>query len=57
MLIHVSLDGQDDSTLVTFRVTGLGSEQDWAGVTDFLERTWGRVLDNLKAVLEAKPKL
>jgi hypothetical protein len=57
MLIHVSLDGQDDSTLVTFRVTGLGSEQDWAGVTDFLERTWGRVLDNLKAVLETKPKL
>jgi uncharacterized protein YndB with AHSA1/START domain len=52
-LIEVSLDGQDDATIVTFQVTGLGSEQDWAGIADFLERIWGRALDNLKAVLES----
>jgi hypothetical protein len=52
MLIHVSLDGHDDSTVVTFKVTGLGSEQDWTGIADSLERIWGRVLNNLKAVLE-----
>lgn len=55
-LIYVSIDEQDTGTLVTFKVTGLGSEQDWAGIADFLERTWGRALSNLKAVLEAKPE-
>lgn len=54
MLIHVSLDGQDNRTVVTFQVTGLGSEQEWVGLVDFLDRTWGRVLDNLKAVLETQ---
>jgi uncharacterized protein YndB with AHSA1/START domain len=53
-LIHVSLNEQDDGTLVTFSVAGLGSEQEWAEIADFLERTWGRVLNNLKTVLEAK---
>jgi uncharacterized protein YndB with AHSA1/START domain len=52
-LIEVSLDRQDDTTSVTFGVKGLGSEQEWADIADFLERTWGRALDNLKAVLEA----
>jgi uncharacterized protein YndB with AHSA1/START domain len=55
-LIHVLLDEQEDSTMVTFRVIGLGSEQDWAGFAGTLERIWGRVLDNLKAVLEARPE-
>jgi len=55
-LIHVSLSKQDHGTMMTFQVTGLGPEQDWAGIVDFLERTWGRVLSNLKAVLEAEPK-
>ena len=51
--IHVSLEGDDSSTSTTFRVTGLCSEQEWASLADFLEHTWGRALDNLKAVLEA----
>jgi uncharacterized protein YndB with AHSA1/START domain len=53
MLIHVSLDGHDQCTVMTFTVTGLGSDQDWAGLVAFLDRTWNRVLDNLKSVLEA----
>jgi uncharacterized protein YndB with AHSA1/START domain len=53
-LIHVLLDEQDDGTVVAFKVTGLGSTQDWAGIADSLERIWGRALDNLKAVLEAR---
>ena len=51
-MIDVSLSGQDNSTVVTFRVTGLGPEQDWPAFADFLDRTWGRALDNLRAVLE-----
>lgn len=53
-LIHVTLNGQGGGTTVVFQVTGLGSEQDWADITDFLERTWGRALNNLKAVLETR---
>jgi len=52
-LVHVLLDEQDSSTIMMFRVTGLGSAQDWAGFAGTLERIWGRVLNNLKAVLEA----
>jgi uncharacterized protein YndB with AHSA1/START domain len=55
-LIHVLLDEQDEGTKVTFTVTGLGTEQDWTNIADFLERTWGRALTNLKAVLEAYPE-
>jgi pimeloyl-ACP methyl ester carboxylesterase/uncharacterized protein YndB with AHSA1/START domain len=55
-LIHVQLDGLNDGTTVTFKVTGLGSEQTWVDIADFLERTWGRALRNLKTVLEAKPE-
>jgi uncharacterized protein YndB with AHSA1/START domain len=53
-LIHVSLNGQDNSTMLKFKVTGLCSTQDWSGTADFLERTWGHVLNNLKDVLEKK---
>jgi len=53
MLIHVRLSEQDHGTLMTFQVTGPGSERDWAAIVGFLERIWGRVLNNLKAVLEA----
>jgi len=56
-LVHVSLDRQDDGTVMTFQVTGLCSEQEWAGFADTLERIWGRVLNNLKAVLEAKAEI
>lgn len=54
-LIQVSVGQQDDGTVMRFQVTGACSEEDWASFVAFLERTWGRVLDNLKAVLEAKP--
>ena len=52
MRIQVLIDAQDNSASLTFKVTGLGSEGDWTSIADFLERTWGRVLNNLKAVLE-----
>jgi uncharacterized protein YndB with AHSA1/START domain len=55
-LIRVSLERDANGTVMTFQVTGLCSEQDWAGFVGFLERTWGRVLDNLKAVLETTPE-
>ncbi len=54
MQVRVLLDGQGQSTILQFTVTILGSLDAWAGFTGFLERTWGRVLDNLKAVLEAR---
>lgn len=54
--IRVLLDGQEKDTEVTFSVNGLGSEQDWAGIADLLERIWGHALDNLKAVLEKEPE-
>jgi uncharacterized protein YndB with AHSA1/START domain len=53
-LIHISLERRDYSTVVTFTITGLGSEQDWANISKSLERIWGRVLNNLKNVLETK---
>jgi len=56
-LIRVQLDGSHDRTVLTFTVTGLGSEQDWADIAGFLERTWRRALRNLKAVLEAKTEV
>jgi uncharacterized protein YndB with AHSA1/START domain len=56
MLIQVTVDGQGDATTLTFAVTGLGSEDEWAAFAATLERIWAHTLDNLKAVLEAKPK-
>lgn len=53
-LIHVTLDEQDGGTRLTFKVTGLGSAQDWEKFAAFLERVWGRALNNLKAVLETE---
>jgi len=52
--IHVSLDPQADHTILTFKVIGLGPEDGWASFAEFLERVWGRALDNLKDVLEKK---
>jgi len=54
-IIQISLDEQDQHTMLTFKVTVLGPEQDWPGFTEFLERIWGRALNNLKAILETKP--
>lgn len=54
MLVQVLLDGHDQTTDMTFKVTILGSEADWPGFAANLERIWGRVLNNLNAVLEAK---
>ncbi len=52
-IIRVSLDRQDDGTVMTFQVTGLCSEQEWAGFAGTVEGIWGRVLSNLKETLEA----
>lgn len=56
-LILVSLNERGNSTVLTFKVAGLGSERDWAGIADFLERTSGRALDNPKAVLESEAEM
>lgn len=57
MRVRVLLDGQGQGTILTFTVAVLGSLDAWPGFVDFLERTWGRVLDNLKAVLEAQRRM
>lgn len=56
-IIHVSLIEQDHSTLLKFKVAGLCSEQDWAGIVEFLEHIWGHVLNNLRTVLEEQPEI
>ena len=53
-LITVLIEKQGEGCGMTFTVSGDWSEQDHPGFNAFLERTWGRVLDNLKAVLESK---
>jgi uncharacterized protein YndB with AHSA1/START domain len=53
-LITVMIEQQGEGCEMTFTVSGDWSEQDHPGFNAFLERTWGRVLDNLKAVLESK---
>jgi uncharacterized protein YndB with AHSA1/START domain len=50
--VQVLLSGQDNTTILIFKVTVLGICQDWADFAAFLEHTWGRALNNLKAVLE-----
>jgi len=50
--VRVELAGQDGGTRLAFTVTVLDSLDAWPGFLDFLGRTWGRVLDNLRAVLE-----
>ncbi len=53
-LIRVQLDPQEGGTHVSFTVAGMGSQQDWEGIVEFLGRIWGHALRNLKAVLEAR---
>jgi len=53
-LIDVSLKKGGKSTILEFKVTALGSEEERARIAEFLERTWGRALDNLTTVLEEK---
>ncbi len=53
-LIQIHIFGHNSQTGVTFKLTGLCSEQDWAGIADFLEHIWGHVLNHLKAVLEER---
>jgi uncharacterized protein YndB with AHSA1/START domain len=52
VLIDVQIDQEDDKSHLSFKVTGLCSDHEWAGIADFLERTWKRVLNNLRTVLE-----
>ena len=54
MRIQVWLDTVEESTVLTFKVTGLCPEPDWQAFAPELERIWGRVLNNLKNVLEEK---
>lgn len=56
-LVQVRLAPVADATLLTFKVTGLYPEPDWAGFAPELERIWERVLNNLKNVLEEKSQL
>lgn len=51
-LIHVSLDEFEGQTRVTFKVTIIDPERKWPTFNEFLERIWGRALENLKDVLE-----
>jgi len=53
--IDILLNAQDGNTAMVFKNTNLGSPQDWAEFSEVLQRIWGRVLNNLKAKLEAKP--
>jgi uncharacterized protein YndB with AHSA1/START domain len=53
-LITVMIYAQEGGCGMTFTVSGNWAEQDHPGFSAFLERTWGRVLDNLKSVLERK---
>jgi uncharacterized protein YndB with AHSA1/START domain len=52
MRIRVSVEGMEYCTQLTFKVQVLGTEQEYKDIAEFLERIWGHVLDNLKAVLE-----
>lgn len=53
--IHVSLHDQGGSTVMTFKVIGLGPEHSWADFSELLQRVWGHALDSLKILLEEKP--
>lgn len=55
--IEVQFSGRGAETDLAFTVAILGREADWPGFSEFLERTWGRALDNLKEVLEAKGEM
>jgi len=54
MHVDVRLEEQKNDTPLTFNVAVLGNLEDWPAFATFLERTWGRALDNLKEVLEAR---
>jgi len=54
--IHVGLEEQSGNTHMTFRVVILDPERGQPDFAEFLERVWGRALDNLEAVLEESPK-
>jgi uncharacterized protein YndB with AHSA1/START domain len=55
-LIHVSLKESEGQTGVTFKVSIIDPEQKWPTFAEFLDRIWGRALENLKDVLEAELK-
>lgn len=52
--IQISLEKQDEGSLVTFTVIILEPDADETDFANFLERIWGRALDNLKTVLESQ---
>lgn len=54
VLIEVLIDQEDDTSHLLFKVIGLCSYQEWVDIAEFLERTWGRVLNNLKNILEGE---
>lgn len=55
-LIRVRLDHMEGGTHLSFTVVGMGSQEGWEGIVEFLGHTWGHALDNLRAVLEARSR-
>ena len=53
--IRVLVSDLEGQTKITYEVSILDSEQDWDSFIEFLERTWGHALANLKNVLEEQP--
>ena len=52
VLIEVLIGQEDEKSHLSFKVIGLCSHKEWVDIEEFLERTWERVLNNLKNVLE-----
>lgn len=50
--VKITLKPSEAGTRLTLSHSGWGSGKKWAGFAETAEREWGKVLDNLKSVLE-----